>query len=191
MKKLAQQNGLTRARQTTPRRLASRLARRMSRPRAYVDTCIVSGLAKGELSTTDVDALRHILEAHKTGRIELIASPLVRKEIEKIPAEYRSAHSVIYNLLADVPLAKTQQRTPPFRPIDFPFGLRKAPLLEKLEALLPDETDAEHVFHAVNSGVRYLLTVDRRTMVARSDAVSRLCGVQLLDPCAFRERVLS
>jgi len=83
---------------------------------AYLDTCIVSGLAKGDLSLAEEAALLRILQARKAGSVELFTSEVTREEISKIPAEHRTIHFVIYGLLADVPLAKTHYRIPPFRP---------------------------------------------------------------------------
>jgi hypothetical protein len=53
--------------------------------KAYLDSCVVSGLAKDELSAEDTSALVMILEAHKAGRIALVSSKLVQDEIAKIP----------------------------------------------------------------------------------------------------------
>jgi hypothetical protein len=123
--------------------------------KAYLDSCVVSGLAKDELSAEDTSALVMILEAHKAGRIALVSSKLVQDEIAKIPAAYRLRHTVIYSLLADVPLVDPTVRTPPFKPTSYPYGLEPAPLLEKLEAILPDKADAEHVYQAVRNGTPY------------------------------------
>ena len=85
--------------------------------RAYLDTCIVSGLAKGDLTSDNVAALLCILEARKAGLVELFTSEVVREEISKIPLEHRTRHSFIYGLLADVPSASTHFQIPPFRPV--------------------------------------------------------------------------
>jgi hypothetical protein len=69
--------------------------------------------------------------------------------------EVAARDTVIYSLLADVPLVDPTVRTPPFKPTSYPYGLEPAPLLEKLEAILPDKADAEHVYQAVRNGTPY------------------------------------
>ena len=150
---------------------------------AYLDTCIVSGLAKGDLTPDDVAVLLQILPARKSGSVELFTSEVVREEISKIPAEYRTQHSIIYGLLADVPLANTHHRMPPFRPA--PMFKRKDPLLASLEHLLPDVVDALHVFQAAKSDLHHLITVDRRTLLNHATAVLQLSNVQLVTPVEF------
>lgn len=140
----------------------------MCAARAYLDTCIVSGLARGDLTLEDEAALLRILQARKSGAVELVTSEVVHAEISRIPEEYRIRHSIIYDLLADVPLATTHYKIPPFIPA--PMFRRRDPLLASLEDLLPDEIDAAHVFQAVKAGLPYLITVDRRTLAARSTA---------------------
>lgn len=66
--------------------------------RAYLDTCIVSGLAKGDLTAENEAALLQILQARKNGSVELFTSEVARDEISKIPIEYRTIHSIIYAL---------------------------------------------------------------------------------------------
>jgi hypothetical protein len=94
--------------------------------------------------------------------VELFASNLVNRELNKIPQQYRAQHSLIYCLVADVPLVPSHRRVPPFTPIDFPFGMRPQPLLMRLSNILPDQPDAEHVFQAAMNGLGYVITVDGR-----------------------------
>ena len=155
----------------------------MCSARAYLDTCIVSGLAKGDLTPDDLAALLRILEVRKTGTVELFTSEVAREEISKIPPEHRTQHSIIYGLLADVPCANTHYRIPPFRPA--PMFRRKDELLVSLERLLPDAPDALHVFQAFKAGLPHLITVDRRTLLNHAATVFQLCNVQLVTPVWF------
>lgn len=125
-----------------------------------------------------------ILEKRKKGEVELMTSELLRDEIAKIPDEYRRLHSVVYLLLADVPIMPTTIRTPPFKPNSFPYGNEKAPLLERLESLL-DVADAGHVYQALRNGIDYVITVDRKTMLSRAEAVQRESGARLVSPIEF------
>jgi hypothetical protein len=161
----------------------------MNVARAYLDTCIVSSLAKCDLTPENESALLRILQARKAGTVELVTSEVVRTEISAIPEEFRIQHSIIYSLLADVPLAATDYRIPPFRPA--PMFKRRDQLLVSLERLLPDAGDASHVFQAARNGVGYLITVDHRTMLKHAEAVSQLCGVRLVNPVQFEHAVLA
>ena len=162
----------------------------MLAPTAYLDTCVVSGLAKGDLEQNEITALFSILEARRNGLVELVASPVVEREISRIPEQHRTPHSAIYALLKEIPLVPAFRKTPPFSPLDFPFGVRPERLLMLLNNVLPDEEDAAHVYQAAKSGIKYVITADVKTMLSRSAEVSRLCGVQLLKPTEFVRTVL-
>lgn len=155
----------------------------MCAARAYLDTCIVSGLAKGDLTPEEEAALVRILQARKTGSVELFTSEVAQQEIAKIPAEHRTKHSVIYSLLTDVPLANTHYRIPPFKPA--PMFIRKDSLLVSLERVLPDAADALHVFQAAKANLTHLITVDRRTLLVHAAAVLQVSNVQLVSPVEF------
>lgn len=155
----------------------------MCAARAYLDTCIVTGLAKGDLAPDSVAALLHILQARKTGSVELFTSKVALEEISRIPLEHRTQHSIIYGLLADVPLANTHYKIPPFRPVQ--IFRRNDPLLASLERLLPDAADAMHVFQASKACLTHLITVDRRTLLNHKVSVFQLCSVHLVSPVEF------
>ena len=155
--------------------------------RAYLDTCIVSGLAKGDLAAAEESALLRILQARKSGSVDLLTSEIALTEISRIPTEHRSRHSIIYGLLADVPLARTYYRIPPFRPA--PMFRRQDPLLKSLESLLPDAVDAQHVFQAAKADLKYFLTVDRQTLLRHAAAVHTLCQVKVVTPLEFEREM--
>lgn len=163
----------------------------MTASRAYLDTCIVSGLAKDDLVPADASALLRILEARKAGRVELVTSDVANAEIKRIPEAYRTRHAVIYNLLADVPTVATHRTDSGLTLMGVGGGRREDRLFTELKSLLPDVGDAEHVFQAAKNNVAFLITVDRRSFLSHSAAVARLCGVQLITPIAFEEAVLA
>ena len=73
---------------------------------AYLDTCIVSGLAKEDLAQPDLEALLKGLQKHKNEALSLVTPRVTKEEIDHIPKEYRLKHEVIYNLLSDLPVAR-------------------------------------------------------------------------------------
>jgi hypothetical protein len=149
---------------------------------AYLDTCIVSGLAKGDLGQPDVDALVKILRAHKQGLIRLVASQVVRRELEAIPASYRASHEVIYSLLTDVPTVPTHSTDSGLTLCGVGGGSVEDPVFTAIKSILPDVPDAEHVFQACKAGARYLITADRRSLTKHSASIEASCGVKVVAP---------
>lgn len=164
----------------------------MPTPKAYLDTCIVSGLAKGDIAEAEVSALLRILDARTAGRVELLTSAVVNAEISRIPAPHRTAHAAIYKLLADVPTAPTHLTNPRLVNANiFQSAWREDSLFTQLRNLLPDAGDAEHVFQAAKNNVEFLLTVDHRSFLKHENAIERLSGVRLTTPVAFEKLVLT
>ncbi len=160
----------------------------MSFPTAYLDTCIVSGLAKQDLGSDELAALRKILKAWDRGKISLVTSSVAQEEIEKIPKEHRIEHETIYNLLSEVPVARTFKTTPG-RLLLLGVGggptRRTDPMFAELSCLLPDEADARHLFQAAKNMVHYFLTTDARTILSYHRQIEDICGVKVLSPQEF------
>jgi hypothetical protein len=157
---------------------------------AYLDTCIVSGLAKGDLSDVELDALVKILEARKRNRIDLVTSEVTKREIAQIPDKHRRLHQVVYILLDDVPAVAAHRTYSALMPMGVGGGRRRQdPLMTQLKGLLPDVADAEHVFQAAKNGVEYFVTVDQRSIVRHAEAVRALCGVKVVTPTTLVQLV--
>jgi len=152
---------------------------------AYLDTCIVSGLAKEDLSPDELEALRRILEERKQGNVSLVTSQVAKEEIERIPEEHRSKHEIIYNLLSDVPVARAFRTDPSLPLMGVGGGVRLHPILAKLNALLPDEADARHIYQAARNSVQYFVTTDARTILAHWERIEDICQVKALSPQEF------
>jgi predicted nucleic acid-binding protein len=166
---------------------------KMSPLTVYLDTNIVSGLAKEDLTTDEHDALQHILEAYKQGKVSLVTSPITKEEIEEIPVEHRSKHETIYNLLIDVPIARTFRRGPRGM-LGLGLSLRMGaggkkldPMFKALIALLPDKDDAKHLYHAAKSEVQYFLTTDKKTILNYRNKIKEICDVKALSPQEFMD----
>jgi predicted nucleic acid-binding protein len=153
--------------------------------RAYLDTCVVSALAKGDAPGQEVAALQELLSAFQAGRVELTTSPLTLQELSRIPEKHRSPHVEIYNALEKIPQAPTYRITPPFRPTDFPHGKAPHPLLAYLSGILPDRPDAEHVFNALQGGIRWVITFDKATMLRYASDIEAKFGARIRWPSAF------
>jgi hypothetical protein len=59
--------------------------------KVYCDTCIVSGLAKGDLTQPDVEALLKVLEKNNK-TLSFVTSQITKEEIDRVPQKYRVQH---------------------------------------------------------------------------------------------------
>jgi len=133
--------------------------------KAYLDTCIVSGLAKEDLPTAEQEALGDLLAFHKKKQIDLVTSVVTQEELKKIPPSARRRHEIIYNLLTDVPLTRAKIANTGLLLMRAAGGTIEDPLYTELKKILPDENDALHVFQAMKSGCIYFVTTDRKTIL--------------------------
>jgi hypothetical protein len=150
-------------------------------PTGYLDTNLVSGLARENLGD-ELVALRELLWRRKQGAIELYTSHITAEELARIPAELRARHEDVYLLLDDVPAVGEQFQMPTVirggpgsRIVGAPIVQDAA--LAQLRSILPDETDARHVFQAAKNGVDYFVTCDYRTIVKHAAAVQAAVGI--------------
>jgi hypothetical protein len=148
-------------------------------------------LAKEDLAPADAAAFLRILEARKAGRVDLVTSEVTNVEIGRIPEAHRVRHKMIYNLLTDVPAARTHSFRGVLAVAGGVHGHIPDPLFIALGKLLPDAEDIEHVFQTAKNNVAFLITVDNRTMLRHSSVVAQLCGVRLMTPVGFEHAVLA
>jgi hypothetical protein len=149
---------------------------------AYLDTCIVSGLAKEDLKPEEQNALQDLLTKYKKGEIGLLTSEITREELRKIPNDYRILHEVIYNLLKDVPISQTHRTDPGLTLMGVGGGTREDPIFTKLKKILPGEDDARHLFQAAKNKVIYFLTTDSRTILKFKKEIEDITGVKAVTP---------
>lgn len=150
--------------------------------KAYLDTCIVSGLAKEDQPKVEQAALLEILRLQKAGKIELVTSPLVKEEIDRIPEKDRTRHEIIYNLLADIPISKVSWTDSGLMLMGVGGGTRVDPLYSELRSILPDEFDAQHIFQAIKNGACYFVTTDSRTILRYTNMIHDKFGIRFIRP---------
>jgi hypothetical protein len=151
---------------------------------AYLDTCLVSALAKGDIAASQMSALTEILCRFQRAEVSLVCSKAVDDELAAIPKDYRGPHIRQLRVFGEVPRADPGGLTR----LSLAGGPGANPyrmLFDSLRELLPDAPDAEHVFVASSNRIDCLVTVDSRTMLRHKAAVRRLCGVQLMLPTEF------
>lgn len=153
--------------------------------KAYLDTCVISGLAKEDIAEEEQKALLIILKAQKCGDLTLVTSDLTRRELANIPSEYRQKHEVIYNLLADVPIAKAFRRDPGLMLMGVGGGVRLVKEMAQLTTLLKDENDAAHIYQSYKNEINHFLTVDSRTIISQKKEIENICGVLVMLPSEY------
>jgi hypothetical protein len=72
------------------------------RPRVYLDTSPIVGVAKRDQRPNEQQRLRKLLRLRKEGQIELVTSPVAAEEIARYEGELSELQEDIYALLVDV-----------------------------------------------------------------------------------------
>lgn len=132
--------------------------------KVYLDTCIISGLAKEDLPQKEQDALFQLLDLHDRGELSLVTSYITLTELEKIPAEFRRRHEIFFRLIKKIPVSRAIWVNDKWTLV-VGGGKRVDPLFTRLKTILPDENDVYHVFQALKSNCFYFVTTDRRTIL--------------------------
>jgi hypothetical protein len=155
-----------------------------SGPTAYLDTCIISALVKNDVDAVEQRALDDLIARYDRGEATFICSEVVDSELAKIPENYKGPHLKMLALFRSVPRALVGGVTR-MSLMGTPTANPRHQKWQRLIGILPDEEDAWHVFVASENGIKYLVTVDQRTMLSRADTVLRASGVQLVRPSEF------
>ena len=143
----------------------------MASPTVYLDTCIVSGIAREDLPQAEQEGVVALLQLYKADRLDLVTSEVAKSEIAGVPEQFRSRHETIYLLLRDVPVARAKWTDSGLTLTGVGGGHREDPLYTELKLLLPDEADAEHVFQAIRAHADYFATTDAKTILRFSKAL--------------------
>jgi hypothetical protein len=155
--------------------------------KAYFDTCIVSGIAKEDLSPKEQQALLQILRLYKKGDLILKTSSIVKEEIDRIPEKVRGRHEIIYSLISDIPLSRAKWTDSGLTTVGAGGGSREDPLYSELKQLLPDNEDAHHVFQAIKSNLEYFVTTDYRTILRYEKKLKSRFGLRVVSPIQMLE----
>ena len=152
-------------------------------PSAYLDTNIISGLAKGEYSEEVASAFIEITALSKRGALELRTSELTAQELQRIPPEYRRQHFIIYNLIKNIALKSELGHSNIVlggmgsgNIVAYGLGQPLPPkLIQELEALIPvpldplraeaRSLDISHLFQCKHANIDYFLTEDHKTII--------------------------
>ena len=171
----------------------------------YLDTNVISGLAKGEYPEKVATALLEVTALAKNGQIELYTSDVTAEELELIPPGYGRQHFVIYNLIRNIARAPERRQFHHViggigaivRWTRLPSG--NAQLYKELDALIPAEKnhqksnarrrDIAHLYRFKQSGLDLFLTEDHKSILRYKASLLAL-GIRVassLDLIAWKE----
>lgn len=160
----------------------------------FMDTNIVSGLAKRDFPEQTVDAFFDVLDLSKSGQLQLWVSDLVLHELQEIPSDSRYYHDLIYRLLGNIRLKSTRV-TDDLMNIQrgvWPLSVAtsKHPLLKKLDAIIPPfanesrerarRHDISHLYQCIRNNIDVFWTEDRETVLSHAQELREL-GVLALN----------
>ena len=157
--------------------------------KVYIDTCVISGFAKGELSTQEAEAFSILLKLHADGSVILVTSTVAKEEISRIPQEYRAPHESVYAQLEDIPAVG-------YLTLDLGFGIhllgvKQHSIYRSLTKLLKDTGDAQHLYQAHREMASNFITVDAKTILSKAHEIDKVCNVEVLLPSTFVEKFMA
>jgi hypothetical protein len=132
----------------------------------YFDNCLVGAVVKGD-HPAQIPALSALLHHHELGGIEAVASTEVLGEIRALPEKYQGPHLEVWSQLRRLPAGR-------FSWVDessTSTSLQLDPDYVTLRAILPDEMDRRHMFHAIKNRVQYFATVDQHSILSRTSQI--------------------
>ena len=148
--------------------------------KAYLDTNIISAIAKRDASPRELVAIEQLRDLFNSGKIKLTRSDVCKAEIDKIPEKFRRDHEKIYKQILDVPVADYLALDLFFMPGS--LGVKQNTIFKRLLEILKDKEDAKHILHAHKNSVFKFITLDRRTILSRKTEIYSICNVEVLLP---------
>jgi len=151
--------------------------------RVYVDTCVLSAVANGELPLLERTAMDTIAGLVQTSAVTLFSSPVALEEMSRIPDPHFALHLKQYNAVGKVSSDLTWEELNPATEItDLEV---EDPVYEELRNLLPDENDAQHLAQAKLGGIDHVLTLDQRTILHYALELRERFGIIVFKPSEF------
>jgi len=118
--------------------------------------------------------------------VSLVTSEITHQEIQKIPEQHRAKHDELYKRLLKVSAVVTLTQ---LNPMGTPRVSRDVFTVAALERLLPDRSDARHVYAAWRSGLEYFVTMDEKTILRYRDDLKSDFRITALLPSELVQRL--
>lgn len=152
-------------------------------PRAYLDTCVISGLARRDLPPTEQGAADSLIELVYQSRVTVCTSTEAWGEIQQVPEQHRQPHLRQYQQISILTKAAEWFDT------DEVYTPEAQQVLARLRSVVPGEIDARHIAHAAMHGVPDFITTDRKTILRHASEIHGICGVLAVSPAAYVARI--
>jgi hypothetical protein len=147
----------------------------------YLDTCIISGLARNDIEQTQGKAMIELLKLSEIGTVRFVTSAVALSELEQIPPEHRTPHVAVYHLLWKIHAFPEPSLTR-LAPWGGPMGNPARRIWSRIKRILPDENDVKHVYQAAKHGTDYFVTVDKATILKYKADLIVEAGVHVIQP---------
>jgi predicted nucleic acid-binding protein len=164
--------------------------------KVYLDTNIISALAKHDMPELTSRALMKLLDLSNMATFKLVTSEVARREIEKLehlppdPSLDRDKWilGVMYRLLEKVEFIEDHtvlgfhNQWDRYGGVSYPL-VQDDPTSSALRQIGLDRTDAHHLMLAIRAGCQVFLTCDKRTILNRRHEIeSRFPTIKLKEP---------
>ncbi len=167
--------------------------------KVYLDTNVVSAIAREDFPPDEMRALKQLLELSNTGKIELRASEVARREIESYKGEDKRTVEIVYLLLQKIPFVEDHEVLGFHNQWDqwggggsFPL-VADDPISSELQKIDVERRDAHHLLVAIRAGCDVFLTFDERTILNRREEIewrlSQIHNIRLMKPSEFVRQV--
>ena len=157
----------------------------------YLDTCVLSALVKGELSSDDSQAVVQIGQLVQSSDVTVWTSTVMKEELDRIPEPYRGRHLSAYQGIKTVTGHPTTNWIDD-DPASPTFNLPTVhPTFAKVESLVPDRDDARHLFQASMNGVEDFVTIDQRTILSRAEPIKQKAGIRVWSPASYVRQLVA
>lgn len=155
----------------------------------YLDTDVISGIAKADFEPKENQALRNILDRFEKGEFALVTSKVAKEEIDKCKHDQRKDITKVFEQLEKVQFVE-DHLVKAFHNDNHARGGASSPLVEddpissKLRDIAIDRTDAHHLMIAIRSRCAFFLTHDG-TILKKGKEITAEFGIMVAKPSDF------
>jgi hypothetical protein len=143
-----------------------------------MDTCVISAIAKGELSTSECEAMTQIEQLVESGQVTVWASTHVKDELEGIPQQFKQPHLDVYNSFKRIAAHPTTNWIDD-DPSSVTFQQETVhPVFKTIQNIIPHEMDVRLLFQACVNNVTDFITLDEWSILRFRDELDAMVGIR-------------
>jgi len=138
--------------------------------KVYLDTNVVSAIAREDFPEDEMRALKQLLELSNTGNLELRTSEVARREIESYKGEDKRTVEIVYLLLQKVPIIEDHKVLGYHS--TYPL-VEDHPISAALRQMRLERADAHHLMVAIRAQCEVFLTRDEGILRRHAEIKAR------------------